>query len=56
MSRFYFFLMSDDLQFGVKSCEIMCSLGSDHSSAILKSHSNQEDDKGEGYWQFNSSS
>ena len=55
MSRLDFFLISNDLQFGVDSCENLCSLSSDHSPVKLKLQTDLVDDRGRGYWKFNSS-
>ena len=55
MSRLNFFLISNDLQFGVDSCEKLCPLSSDHSPVKLKLQTDLADDKGRGYWKFNSS-
>ena len=54
MSRLDFFLISNDLQFGVKSCENLCPLGSDHSPVKRKLQTDSADYKGRGYWKFNS--
>ena len=55
MSRLDFFLISNDLQFGVGSCENFCPLSSDHSPVKLKLRTDLADDRGRGYWKFNSS-
>ena len=55
MSRLDFFLISNDLQFGVNSCENLCPLSSDHSPVKLKLQTDLADDRGRGYWKFNSS-
>ena len=55
MSRLDFFLISNDLQFGVDSCENLCPLSSDHSPVKLKLRTDLVDDRGRGYWKFNSS-
>ena len=55
MSRLDFFLISSDLQFGVDSYENLCPLRSDHSPVKLKLQTDLADDRGRGYWKFNSS-
>ena len=47
--------MSNDLQFGVHSCENLCPLSGDHSPVKLKLRTDLVDDRGRGYWKFNSS-
>ena len=39
MSRIYYFLISDDLQYAMKSCEFLCPLSRDHSPVKLTLHS-----------------
>ena len=53
MSRLGFFLISNNLQFGVKSCENFCPLSSDHSPIKLKLQTDSADYRGRGYWKFN---
>ena len=48
VSRLDFFLISNDLQFGVKSCENLCPL-SDHSPVKLKLQTDSADYRGRGY-------
>ena len=55
MSRTDCFLISNDLQFGVKSCENLCPLRSDHSPIKLKLQTDSADYRGRGYWKFNCS-
>ena len=55
MSSLDFFLISNDLQFGVNSCENFCPLNSDHSPVKLKLWTDLADNRGRGYWKFNSS-
>ena len=55
MSRLDFFFISNDLQFGVKSCENLCPLSSDHSPVKLKLQTDSADYRGRGYWKFNCS-
>ena len=55
MSRLDYFLISNDLQFGVDSCENLCPLSSDHSPVKLRLRTDLADDRGRGYWKFNSS-
>ena len=55
ISRLDFFLISNDSQYGVDSCENLCSLSSDHSPVKLKLRTYLADDRGRGYWKFNSS-
>ena len=55
MSRLDFFLISNDLQFGVKSCENLCALSSDHFPVKLKLQTDSADYRGRGYWKFNCS-
>ena len=55
MSRIDFFLVSDDIQSEVKSCEFLFSLSSDHSPVKLKMQSISTDTRGRGYWKFNNS-
>ena len=55
MSRLDFFLISNDLQFGVKSCENLCLLSSDNSPIKLKLQTNSADYRGRGYWKLNCS-
>ena len=55
MIRLDFFLISNDLQFGVKSCENLCPLSSDHSPAKLKLQTDSADYRGRGYWKLNCS-
>ena len=55
MSRLDFFLISNDLQFGVKSCENLCPLSSDHFPVKLKLQTDSADYRGKGYWKFNCS-
>ena len=50
-----FFLISNDLQFGVESCENLCPLSSDHSPVKLKLQTDSADYRGRGYWKFNGS-
>ena len=52
MSRLDFFLISNDLQFDVDSCENLCPLSSDHSPVKLKLRTDLADDRGRGYWKF----
>ena len=49
MSRLDFFLISNDLQFGVNSCENSCPLNSDHSPVKLKLRTDLADDRGRVY-------
>ena len=49
MSRLDFFFISNDLQFGVKSCENLCPLSSDHSPVKLKLQTDSADYRGRGY-------
>ena len=49
MNRLGFFLISNDLQFGVDSCENLCPLSSDHSPVKLKLRRDLADDRGRGY-------
>ena len=49
MSRLDFFLISNDSQFGVDSCENLCPLSSDHSPVKLKLRTDLADDRGRGY-------
>ena len=55
MSRLDFYLISNDVQFGVDSCENFCPLSSDLSPVKLKLRTDVADDRGSGYWKFNSS-
>ena len=55
MSRIDFFLVSDDIQSEVKSCEFLFPLSSDHSPVKLKMQSISTDTRGRGYWKFNNS-
>ena len=55
MSRIDYFLISDDLQYAVKSCEFLCQLSSDHSPVKLTLHSQSIKTSGRGYWKFNRS-
>ena len=55
MSRIDFFLVSDDIQYEVKSCEFLFPLNSDHSPVKLKMQSISTDMRGRGYWKFNNS-
>ena len=55
MSRIDFFLVSDDIQSEVKSCEFLFPLSSDHSPVKLKMRSVSTDMRGTGYWKFNNS-
>lgn len=55
MSRIDFFLVSEDLQSEVKSCEFLCPLSSDHSPVKLKIQANSTGMRGRGYWKFNNS-
>ena len=55
MNRLDFFLISNDLQFGVDSCENLCPLSSDHSPVKLKLRTDLVHDRGRGYWKFSSS-
>ena len=55
MIRLDFFLISNDLQFGVDSCENLCPLSSDHSSVKLKLLTDLSDNRGRGYQKFSSS-
>ena len=48
-------LISNDVQFGVDSCENLCPLSSDHSPVTLKLRTDFADDRGRGYWKFNRS-
>ena len=48
MSRIDVFLVSDDIQSEVKSCEFLFPLGSDHSPVKLKMQSISTDTKGRG--------
>ena len=52
MSRLDFVLISNDLQFGVKSCENLCPLSSDHSPVKLELQTDSADYRGRGYWKF----
>ena len=52
ISRLDFFLISNDLQFGVGSCENLCPLSSDHSPVKLKLRTDLADDEGRGYCEF----
>ena len=55
MGRIDFFLVSDDIQSEVKSCEFLFPLSSDHSPVKLKMLSISTDTRGRGYWKFNNS-
>ena len=55
MSSLDFFLISNDVQFGVNLCENFCPLSSDHSPVKLKLWTDLADNRGRGYWKFNSS-
>ena len=55
MSRIGLFLVSDDIQSKVKSCEFLFPLSSDHSPVKLKMQSISTDTRGRGYWKFNNS-
>ena len=54
MSRIDFFLISNDLQFRVISCENLCPLSSDHFPVKLKLQTDSSDYRGRGYLKFNS--
>ena len=49
------FLVSDDIQSEVKSCEFLFPLSSDNSPVKLKMQSISTDMRGRGYWKFNNS-
>ena len=55
MRRLDFFLISDDMQRNVNSCEILHGIQSDHSPLLLKIFSIPESQRGPGYWKFNNS-
>ena len=55
MRRLDFFLISDDTQCDLKSCEILHGIQSDHSPVLLKISSIPESQRGPGYWKFNNS-
>ena len=55
MSRLDFFLISNDLQFGIDSCENLCLLSGDHSPVKVKLWTDLADDRGRGCWKLNSS-
>ena len=55
MRRLDFFLISDDMQCNVKSCEILHGIQSDHSLVLLKISSIPESQRGPLYWKFNNS-
>ena len=55
MSRIDYFLIFDDLQYAVKSCEFLCPQSSDHSPVKLTLHSQSIKTRGRGYWKFNRS-
>ena len=52
IGRLDFFLISNDLQFGVKSYEVLCPSSSDHSPFKLKLQIDSADYRGRGYWKF----
>ena len=55
MSRIDYFLISDILQYAVKSCEFLCPLSSNHSPVKLTLHSQSIETRDRGYWKFNRS-
>ena len=53
--RLDFFLISSCLQSAITKCEIIPSVGTDHSSIILQVCSDIKENHGPSYWKFNSS-
>ena len=53
--RLDFFLISSCLQPAITKCEIIPSVGTDHSSIILQVRSDIKENHGPSYWKFNSS-
>ena len=56
LRRLDFFLISNSLQFDVRSCKFLSPVQSDHSPIVLKISSCAKSDlRGRGYWKFNNS-
>ena len=51
------FLISDDMQYGVKFCKKLMAIQSDHAPPIFLhvSSMKEEQSRGKGYWKFNNS-
>ena len=55
MRRLDFFFISNSLQSGIKSCEHLFPLSSNHTPVKIHFQSSTEHEQGAGYWKFNKS-